>query len=146
MGVNVPPEMATGAEVTQENAVVGASDAVSEEGAAQKRRRSAAAGGGGARSKGLQHTHSHIAWPHSASTQECQPIFDGIDMCSRGYRFPPWFMSRVRLSRTSVLTGQYTGFQVYILQGGRDTWNRICVAANVYPVVKHLQLFTIPTR
>ena len=38
--------------------------------------------------------HQHIAWPHSASTQESQPMFDGMDMYSRGYRFPPWFISR----------------------------------------------------
>ena len=81
---------------------------------------------------GLRHREAcdDIAWPHSASTQECQPIFDGMDMYNRGYRFPSWFTSRcVRLSRTSVLTG----FQVYIRQGCRDSWNRICVAAKCIP-------------
>ena len=48
----------------------------------------------------------------------------------RFHRFPSWFISRcARLSRTSVLTG----FQVYILQGCRDTWNRMCVAAKCIP-------------
>ena len=75
-------------------------------------------------------TCGHGLSVETASTQECQPMFDGMDMYSRGYRFPPWFISRcVRLSRTSVLTG----FQVYILQGCRDTWNRICVAAKCIP-------------
>ena len=70
-----------------------------------------------------------IAWPHSASTQECQPIFNGMDLYRRGYRFPPRYVRRcVRVSRTSVRTV----FQFYIPRLS-DTRNRICVAAKCIP-------------
>ena len=42
--------------------------------------------------------------PHSASTQECQPIFDGMGMYSRGYMFPPWLPDALRavLTKRSI--------------------------------------------